>query len=90
MRALSEARNPLLANEEQWEDDGIEEEPHGKATLKEMRCVLTCSDEWMNYESESNQVLWAESLGSSDQTNDLKTKTRLKTSPALESALSGF
>ncbi|KAM6300012.1 palmitoyltransferase ZDHHC15 [Aegotheles albertisi] len=28
MRALCEARNPLLANEEQWEDDGIDEEPH--------------------------------------------------------------
>ncbi|XP_075018576.1 palmitoyltransferase ZDHHC15 isoform X6 [Calonectris borealis] len=30
MRALCEAQNPLLANEEQWEDDGIDEEPHGK------------------------------------------------------------
>ncbi|XP_026704443.1 palmitoyltransferase ZDHHC15 isoform X2 [Athene cunicularia] len=28
MRALCEAQNPLLANEEQWEDDGIDEEPH--------------------------------------------------------------
>ncbi|KFO61100.1 Palmitoyltransferase ZDHHC15, partial [Corvus brachyrhynchos] len=27
MRALSEARNPLLTNEEQWEEDGIDEEP---------------------------------------------------------------
>lgn len=30
MRALCEAQNPLLSNEEQWEDDGIDEEPHGK------------------------------------------------------------
>lgn len=30
MRALSEARNPLLTNEEQWEEDGIDEEPQGK------------------------------------------------------------
>uniref|UniRef100_A0A8C5IFQ9 Zinc finger DHHC-type containing 15 n=1 Tax=Junco hyemalis TaxID=40217 RepID=A0A8C5IFQ9_JUNHY len=30
MRTLSEARNPLLANEEQWEEDGIDEEPQGK------------------------------------------------------------
>ncbi|XP_014732638.1 PREDICTED: palmitoyltransferase ZDHHC15 isoform X1 [Sturnus vulgaris] len=29
MRALSEARNPLLTNEEQWEEDGIDEEPQG-------------------------------------------------------------
>ncbi|NXA45854.1 ZDH15 Palmitoyltransferase, partial [Nothocercus julius] len=40
MRALCEAQNPLLANEEQWEDDGIDEEPHGKATQKEISCVL--------------------------------------------------
>ncbi|KAK4809994.1 hypothetical protein QYF61_004901 [Mycteria americana] len=44
MRALCEAQNPLLANEEQWEDDGIDEEPHGKVTLKEISCVLTYSD----------------------------------------------
>ncbi|KAM7095167.1 palmitoyltransferase ZDHHC15 isoform 3-T4 [Ciconia maguari] len=44
MRALCEAQNPLLANEEQWEDDGIDEEPHGKVTLKEINCVLTYSD----------------------------------------------
>lgn len=30
MRTLSEARNPLLTNEEQWEEDGIDEEPQGK------------------------------------------------------------
>ncbi|NWZ93934.1 ZDH15 Palmitoyltransferase, partial [Nesospiza acunhae] len=29
MRTLSEARNPLLTNEEQWEEDGIDEEPQG-------------------------------------------------------------
>ncbi|KAJ7415721.1 hypothetical protein BTVI_37539 [Pitangus sulphuratus] len=29
MRASCEARNPLLANEEQWEEDGIDEEPQG-------------------------------------------------------------
>uniref|UniRef100_A0A674GA94 Palmitoyltransferase n=1 Tax=Taeniopygia guttata TaxID=59729 RepID=A0A674GA94_TAEGU len=29
MRALSEARNPLLTNEEQWEEDGLDEEPQG-------------------------------------------------------------
>uniref|UniRef100_A0A8C0E6P9 Palmitoyltransferase n=1 Tax=Bubo bubo TaxID=30461 RepID=A0A8C0E6P9_BUBBB len=40
MRALCEAQNPLLANEEQWEDDGIDEEPHGK----EISCVLAYSD----------------------------------------------
>ncbi|XP_072190946.1 palmitoyltransferase ZDHHC15 [Excalfactoria chinensis] len=28
MRALCEAQNPLLSNEEQWEDDGIDEESH--------------------------------------------------------------
>ncbi|XP_054695027.1 palmitoyltransferase ZDHHC15 isoform X3 [Grus americana] len=51
MRALCEAQNPLLANEEQWEDDGIDEEPHGKVTLKEIRCVLTYSAYWRNYKS---------------------------------------
>lgn len=44
MRALCEAQNPLLANEEQWEDDGIDEEPHGKVALKEISCVLSYSD----------------------------------------------
>uniref|UniRef100_A0A8D2MIM7 Palmitoyltransferase n=1 Tax=Zonotrichia albicollis TaxID=44394 RepID=A0A8D2MIM7_ZONAL len=34
MRTLSEARNPLLANEEQWEEDGIDEEPQGKELVK--------------------------------------------------------
>ncbi|NXV93859.1 ZDH15 Palmitoyltransferase, partial [Calonectris borealis] len=42
MRALCEAQNPLLANEEQWEDDGIDEEPHGKVTEK-TSSVLTYS-----------------------------------------------
>lgn len=51
MRALCEAQNPLLANEEQWEDDGIDEEPHGKVPLKEITCVLTYSDYKMNYKS---------------------------------------
>lgn len=37
MRALSEARNPLLTNEEQWEEDGIDEEPQGKE-ISEIRC----------------------------------------------------
>ncbi|NXJ80367.1 ZDH15 Palmitoyltransferase, partial [Trogon melanurus] len=40
MRALCEAQNPLLASEEQWEDDGIDEEPHGKVALKEISCVV--------------------------------------------------
>ncbi|KAH0630894.1 hypothetical protein JD844_004225 [Phrynosoma platyrhinos] len=30
-RSLSEARNPLLANEEQWEEDGMDDNSHGKA-----------------------------------------------------------
>uniref|UniRef100_A0A8C5X2Z9 Palmitoyltransferase n=1 Tax=Malurus cyaneus samueli TaxID=2593467 RepID=A0A8C5X2Z9_9PASS len=34
MRSLNEARNPLLTNEEQWEEDGIDEEPQSK----EMSC----------------------------------------------------
>ncbi|XP_005291847.1 palmitoyltransferase ZDHHC15 isoform X1 [Chrysemys picta bellii] len=29
MRTLCEAQNPLLANEEQWGDDGLDEENHG-------------------------------------------------------------
>lgn len=37
MRALSEARNPLLTNEEQWEEDGIDEEPQGKE-ISEISC----------------------------------------------------
>ncbi|NXE65118.1 ZDH15 Palmitoyltransferase, partial [Calcarius ornatus] len=34
MRTLSEARNPLLTNEEQWEEDGIDEEPQGKELVE--------------------------------------------------------
>ncbi|NXT10268.1 ZDH15 Palmitoyltransferase, partial [Prunella fulvescens] len=41
MRALSEARNPLLTNEEQWEEDGIDEEPQSKELVKLV--VLTYS-----------------------------------------------
>ncbi|XP_077163582.1 palmitoyltransferase ZDHHC15 isoform X2 [Paroedura picta] len=29
MRTFSEARNPLLANEDQWEDNGMEDDGHG-------------------------------------------------------------
>lgn len=34
MRTLCEARNPLLANEEQWDDDGLDEESQGKGVQK--------------------------------------------------------
>ncbi|KFP11590.1 Palmitoyltransferase ZDHHC15, partial [Egretta garzetta] len=37
MRALCEAQNPLLANEEQWEDDGIDEEPHEYSMYQNIR-----------------------------------------------------
>lgn len=51
MRALCEAQNPLLANEEQWEDDGNDEEPHGKVPVKGVGCISTCSDECVHYKS---------------------------------------
>ncbi|KAJ6650929.1 hypothetical protein lerEdw1_001767, partial [Lerista edwardsae] len=32
-RTYSEARNPLLANEEQWDEDGLEDENHARAII---------------------------------------------------------
>lgn len=81
MRALCEAQNPLLSNEEQWEDDGIDEEPHGKVALKEMSCVLTSmTNAWITTANQMKKKALAKSLGVSDLTNEY----RLKISPILK------